>query len=122
MGAILETSLVFLSGQMLDSAVSDASRQIRTGQAVNATFNVADFRNLICSEPLWPFRLQPGSISGSAPSATFPRLWLHRRSIPPAPPTAHGRHPTPMCPAQARARSWCRSITNGRLYSILAAV
>ncbi|WDR06776.1 pilus assembly protein [Devosia rhodophyticola] len=47
-GAILETSLVFLSGQILDSAVSDASRQIRTGQAVNATFGVGEFRNLIC--------------------------------------------------------------------------
>ena len=30
LGAILETSLVFLSGQVLESAVQDASRLIRT--------------------------------------------------------------------------------------------
>jgi Flp pilus assembly protein TadG len=49
--AILETSLVFLSSQVLDSAVQDASRLIRTGQM--QTGPVADndldgFRDKIC--------------------------------------------------------------------------
>lgn len=49
-GAILETSIVFLAGQVLDSAVGDASRRIRTGQAAQAGFNTAKFESLICGE------------------------------------------------------------------------
>lgn len=49
-GAILETSLVFLAGQVLDSAVGDASRQIRTGQAQQAGFNTTKFEKLVCDE------------------------------------------------------------------------
>jgi Flp pilus assembly protein TadG len=44
--AILETSVVFLAGQILDSAVQDASRKIRTGQAEAAT--AALFEDEIC--------------------------------------------------------------------------
>jgi Flp pilus assembly protein TadG len=44
--AILETSLVFFAGQILDSAVQDASRKVRTGQA--QTFDLAAFRGEIC--------------------------------------------------------------------------
>lgn len=47
-GAILETSLVFLSGQLLDSAVQDVSRLIRTGQAQGVNLNVDDFRTKVC--------------------------------------------------------------------------
>ncbi len=47
-GAILETSLVFMAGQILDSAVGDASRQIRTGQAHQAAFDTPKFEQLIC--------------------------------------------------------------------------
>lgn len=46
--AILETSIVFLASQMLETAVQDASRQIRTGQAQNASFTEADFKTLVC--------------------------------------------------------------------------
>lgn len=46
--AILETAIVFLAGQMLDSAVQDASRQIRTGQAQSASWNVDSFRAEVC--------------------------------------------------------------------------
>jgi Flp pilus assembly protein TadG len=46
--AILETSIVFLAGQMLDSAVQDASRQVRTGQAQIADWDAADFQDAIC--------------------------------------------------------------------------
>lgn len=47
-GAILETSLVFLSGQVLESAVQDTSRQIRTGQAQGVIMNAADFKARVC--------------------------------------------------------------------------
>jgi len=45
-GAILETSVTFLAGQVLDSAVHDASRQIRTGQAQH--FTLPQFEDLVC--------------------------------------------------------------------------
>ncbi len=44
--AILETSVVFLAGQILDSAVQDASRKIRTGRPEAATVDL--FRAQIC--------------------------------------------------------------------------
>jgi Flp pilus assembly protein TadG len=47
-GAILETSVVFLSGQILDSAVQDVSRLVRTGQAQGTISSAADFRTRIC--------------------------------------------------------------------------
>lgn len=46
--AILETSVVFLAGQVLDSAVQDVSRFIRTGQAQQANVDINRFRDEIC--------------------------------------------------------------------------
>ncbi len=47
-GAILETSVVFLSGQILDSAVQDVSRLIRTGQAQQAAMTSEGFKTAVC--------------------------------------------------------------------------
>lgn len=49
--AILETALVFLAGQILDSAVNDSSRLIRTGQAQTSTpaYDAAAYREAICA-------------------------------------------------------------------------
>lgn len=49
--AILETSLIFLAGQVLDSAVQDSARLIRTGQAQTSTppYTPAAFRDAICA-------------------------------------------------------------------------
>jgi len=48
-GAILETALVFLASQTLDSGVQDASRYIRTGQVQAITnYNLESFRAAIC--------------------------------------------------------------------------
>lgn len=47
-GAILETSIVFLAGQVLDSAVYDATRQIRTGQAT--AYSLSQFEDLVCDK------------------------------------------------------------------------
>lgn len=55
-GIMLETSVVFLSSQVLDSAVHDAARQIRTGQVQQQHFDLADFEDLICSRLFGLFR------------------------------------------------------------------
>ncbi len=49
-GAILETAIVFLASQVLDSAVQDSGRLIRTGQAQLNNYTAADFQTAICSE------------------------------------------------------------------------
>jgi Flp pilus assembly protein TadG len=46
--AIIETAMMFFGMQVLDSAVEDASRMIRTGQAQNAGYTIDDFRTLLC--------------------------------------------------------------------------
>ncbi len=48
MAAILETGLVFFAGQTLETAVADAGRLIRTGQAQQQGFNANDFKDKIC--------------------------------------------------------------------------
>jgi len=48
LAAILETSIVFLAGQVLDSAVQDVSRLVRTGQAQQASMTPARFKELVC--------------------------------------------------------------------------
>lgn len=47
-GAIMQTSLVFLASQVLESAVHDASRAIRTGQAQTASMSIEQFRTDVC--------------------------------------------------------------------------
>lgn len=46
--AIIETAMVFFAGQVLDSAVEDASRMIKTGRAQAASYTMASFRTLMC--------------------------------------------------------------------------
>ena len=48
MFAILETALVFFAGQTLETAVSNAARLIRTGQAQQQGFDANDFKDQIC--------------------------------------------------------------------------
>lgn len=51
-GATLETSVVFLTGQIMESAVQDSGRAIRTGQAQRRGDTLATFRNEICQRGL----------------------------------------------------------------------
>ena len=46
--AILETAMMFFASQVLDSAVEDASRMIRTGQAQSSGYGMSNFRTLMC--------------------------------------------------------------------------
>lgn len=48
LGAILETSLILLSGQVLDSAVQDASRLVRTGQVQSSAMTAGEFKQRVC--------------------------------------------------------------------------
>jgi Flp pilus assembly protein TadG len=47
--AIIEVGLVFFAGQVLETAVGDAGRLILTGQAQAQNFQLADFKNRICT-------------------------------------------------------------------------
>jgi len=47
--AIIEIGLVFFAGQVLETAVGDAGRLILTGQAQTQNFQLADFKNRICT-------------------------------------------------------------------------
>jgi Flp pilus assembly protein TadG len=48
-GAILQTSVIFLASQVLESAVHDASRAIRTGQAQGDGMTLEQFRTDVCN-------------------------------------------------------------------------
>ena len=48
--ALIETMLVFFATFTLENGVSEAARDIRTGQAQAANFTQQDFRNSICDE------------------------------------------------------------------------
>jgi hypothetical protein len=50
LAAILETAYVFLAGQILDTAVQDAGRMIRTGQIkASASYGPDEFQDAICA-------------------------------------------------------------------------
>jgi Flp pilus assembly protein TadG len=48
--AMIETTMIFFAGQILDAAVDDASRLIRTGQAQTEEYELPDFRERVCDE------------------------------------------------------------------------
>lgn len=47
---LMEISLIFIMSTVLEHAVSDSSRGIRTGQAQEAGFSEVEFRNAVCSK------------------------------------------------------------------------
>jgi len=46
--AIIQTAIMFLGMQVLDSAVEDASRRVRTGEALTSGYTMTEFRSLLC--------------------------------------------------------------------------
>jgi len=58
--AILETAMAFFAAEMLDTAVSNAARLVRTGQAQQQSLTAANFKNQICSELTYLFNCQAG--------------------------------------------------------------
>jgi len=47
--AIMETALVFFAGQTLETAAADSAQLIMTGQAQNAGFDQAKFKDAVCA-------------------------------------------------------------------------
>jgi Flp pilus assembly protein TadG len=58
--AIMETALVFFSGQALETAVADSARLIMTGQAQTQGFDQAAFKNAVCARIYGLFDCQNG--------------------------------------------------------------
>jgi len=50
MFAIMETSLVFLASQTLETAVADSARLIMTGQAQSQNFTATQFKTAVCDK------------------------------------------------------------------------
>jgi Flp pilus assembly protein TadG len=48
--AIIETAMVFFAGQALETAAADSARLIMTGQAQNAGFDQAKFKQAVCGK------------------------------------------------------------------------
>jgi Flp pilus assembly protein TadG len=48
--AIIETAMVFFAGQVLETATQDSARMIMTGQAQNASYTQAKFKEYLCSK------------------------------------------------------------------------
>jgi Flp pilus assembly protein TadG len=58
--AILETSIIFFSQETLETAVANAAREIRTGQAQQQGFSASDFKSEICKQVLALFNCSAG--------------------------------------------------------------
>jgi len=51
--AIIETSIVFFAGQVLETVTQDSARLVQTGQAQAAAYDAANFKKLVvCARPL----------------------------------------------------------------------
>lgn len=48
--AIIQLAMLFLTDQLLETAVADAARLIRTGQAKTAGWTVTNYKNQVCNE------------------------------------------------------------------------
>jgi Flp pilus assembly protein TadG len=76
MFAILETALLFLAGQTLETAVADSARMIRTGQAQKQSYNADSLKTLICDKISAMFNC-PGNLKLDVrTSATFDSIDL----------------------------------------------
>ncbi|MEM8812221.1 MAG: TadE/TadG family type IV pilus assembly protein [Pseudomonadota bacterium] len=60
--SIIEISLVFFANQIMDNAVSDAARMIRTGQAQAASFSAAEFKTQVCNGLIGLFDCAGGNL------------------------------------------------------------
>jgi Flp pilus assembly protein TadG len=76
MFAILETAILFLAGQTLETAVSDAGRLIRTGQAQKANYDAATLKTAICEEASAMFNCEANLKLDVRTSATFDSINL----------------------------------------------
>jgi Flp pilus assembly protein TadG len=69
--AIIELAFVFWAGQVLETAVHDASRLIMTGQAAKNGFNQATFKTELCNRVLGLFNCNTGMLIDVRTSGSF---------------------------------------------------
>ncbi|MEX0696052.1 MAG: TadE/TadG family type IV pilus assembly protein [Dongiaceae bacterium] len=60
MFAILETAIIFFAGQALETAVGDAARLIRTGQAHEDGMSESEFKTAVCERVFQLFDCENG--------------------------------------------------------------
>jgi Flp pilus assembly protein TadG len=58
--AIMETAVIFFSGQALETAVADSARLIMTGQAQTAGYSQSAFKDAVCAKIFGLFNCQSG--------------------------------------------------------------
>jgi Flp pilus assembly protein TadG len=58
--AIMETAIIFFSGQALETAVADSARLIMTGQAQTAGYSQSAFKDAVCAKIYGLFNCQSG--------------------------------------------------------------
>jgi Flp pilus assembly protein TadG len=69
--AIIELAFVFWAGQVLETAVNDASRLIMTGQAQKQNFDKVKFKDELCNRVLGLFNCQAGMLIDVRTSGDF---------------------------------------------------
>jgi Flp pilus assembly pilin Flp len=74
--AILETALVFFAGQTLETAISNAARLIRTGQAQQQGFDADQFKDMICDQVMSLFDCEGEMVLDVRTHATFDSINL----------------------------------------------
>ena len=78
MFAILETALVFFAGQTLETAVSNAARLIRTGQAQQQGFDANKFKEQICMQVMALFNCDADLVFDVRTYQTFDSINLSK--------------------------------------------
>jgi Flp pilus assembly protein TadG len=74
--AIIETALCFFAGQALDTALMNASRAIRTGQAQSSNFSANDFKTSVCNQLTYMFNCSANLYINVQTFASFSAITL----------------------------------------------
>src|ERR1700759_1940255 len=69
--AIMETAIIFFSGQALETAVADSARLIMTGQAQTAGYSQSQFKSAVCAKIFGLFDCQNGVYVDVKPYTSF---------------------------------------------------
>ena len=112
--AIIELAMVFFASQVLETVTQDSARVIMTGQAQNAKFTQAQFRNLVCSNIVALFDCVNGISIDVQSYTAFAAVDIND------PIEAGTRISCPrtiISPADPATSSWCGCSINGRCSS-----
>jgi Flp pilus assembly protein TadG len=74
--AIMETAVIFFSGQALETAVADSARLIMTGQAQIAGYSQSTFKDAVCAKIFGLFNCQNGVYVDVQKFTTFANITM----------------------------------------------